>query len=82
MFINAKARILIMFSQGAGEADIRTLGRLFAELNLADALQPVLQCGRPGLVKHIAVEICVYLDTLRVRLTPRQRARVSQHFFV
>ena len=56
--------------QGTGEADIRTLGRLFTELNIADALQPVFQCGKPDFVKHIAAEISIYLDTLRVRPAP------------
>lgn len=49
-------------------ADVRTLGRLFAELRVADALQPLFRAGQPQLLRHVAEEICSYLDTLKVRL--------------
>ena len=48
-------------------ADVRTLGRLFAELQIADVLQPIACAAQPQLLRPLSEEICAYLDTLRVR---------------
>lgn len=46
---------------------MRTLGRLFAELQIADVLQPIACAAQLQLLRPLAEEICAYLDTLRVR---------------
>lgn len=51
----------------ADPADVRTLGRLFAELHIADALQPLVRAAQPQLLRPFAEEICTYLDTLKVK---------------
>jgi len=69
LILNASAPILFTPLQvdATDGADVRTLGRLFMELHVADALQPLFRAGQPKHLRHVAEEVCTYLDTLKVR---------------